>query len=185
MNHDPLKHEIEQLLHVEPSPQFAARVRTRVAQSRKPSPVWIRWSVGAAAVTFVAVVVAFVFPDARETVVAPPAEITVKTPAKELEQSPVRAPDRAVSIRKSAKPSTPTTAEPEVLVDPREIAAFRRFVVGEDEERIDLQKLLELREAAGKTTPVAEIALNPLPGLDPIVIEPVSFAAPKIEGERL
>jgi hypothetical protein len=96
------------------------------------------------------------------------------------------APQQPATVRRAAQPTTPRTAtEPEVLFDPREVAAFRKFVEGVQEKRIDLAKLIELQKAAAVPAPIEEIALMPIKDLEPIVIESLTFGARRIEGGSL
>jgi len=186
MNDDRLKREIEEALAVEPSPHFAAQVRARVAESARPSGVWIRWAVPAAAFALVALVTAVLFLELKETVVPKPVETVRNAPRDKTPKAPplptAQPPATAGPV---ARPSPATAAEPEVLFDPREMAAFRDFVEGVREDRIDITKLLELQQAAARTSPIEEIALMPIGDVEPLVIESLSFGAHRIEGGSL
>jgi hypothetical protein len=51
-----LEREIEDLLAVEPSPEFVAKVRQRIAAEASPSSRWLSWRHAVAAIGFAAVV---------------------------------------------------------------------------------------------------------------------------------
>jgi len=177
MNEDQLKREIEEALSVEPSLHFAAQVRARIAKNRKPSFLWIRWGVAVAGFVFVAVMVARVLPkEKEEAVVQTPAKTAITIPEKETSVPPT-------PVRRAAQPQKPAAKAPEVLIDPREVAAFERFVKSISEDRIDIKKLIELQKAAAKPAPVEEIALMPIGDLEPIVIEPLTPGPGRIESE--
>jgi hypothetical protein len=177
MNDDQLTREIEQALSVNPSPQFVARVRTRIAARREAS--WLRWSFGALALASVAVVVALGPLESKQTSVLAPAEVVVKVPQPKADGPPMP------TLQGTAQKSTPIKAEPEVLFDPREAAAFQKFVEGVRDKRIDLGQLVELQQAASQTAPIEEIALMPIDDLAPIVIESLSSGPRRIEGGSL
>ena len=183
MNDDQLKREIEDALSVEPSPQFAAQVRARIAESPQPSRFWIRWSVAAAAGLAAAAVVTLVFFDLREPGFSEPVKVATPVHAHVKEAPLMPVPEPTVTPGKARKPSS--TQEPEVVIDPREVAGFRKFVEGVQEDRIDLTKLIELQQAAAKPAPVEEIALMPIGDLTPIVIESLSIGTRRIEGGNL
>jgi hypothetical protein len=184
MNDDQLKRDIEEALSVRPSPQFSARVRARMAaESPRSSSTWIRW--GMPGFALAAVVAAVLLVEHEENAIPRPVAIARKAPEKKPEAPPMPATQPAVSIRRAAQPSTPTVAEPEVLFDPREVAAFRKFIEGVQEERIDLAKLIELQQAASRSVPIEEIALMPLGDFAPIVIESLTIGPRRIEGGSL
>ena len=191
MNDDQLKRDIEEALSVEPSAQFAAAVRARIAESPRPSSVWIRWGIPAAGFAMATALVAAVLVEPKETVIPNPAEIVRSVPEMKPQVPPMPARQRPVRVPRAIQPSpSPQTAAkqevlPEVLIDPREVAAFRRFIEGVKEERIDLAKLIELQKAAAVPEPIQEIALMPIEDLEPIVIESLTFGARRIEGGSL
>jgi hypothetical protein len=184
MNDDQLKREIEQALSVQPSPQFTARVRTRIGESRKPT--WIRWGVPAAGLSLAAVVVAAVLTEPKQIASPKPVEVIRMLQDRKVE-SPTKnvAVPKAVPVREAVQPVASTSREPEVLFDPREVAAFQKFVEGVRDKRIDLGNLIELQQAASQTAPIEEIALMPIDDLAPIVIESLSPGPRRIEGGRL
>jgi hypothetical protein len=182
MNDDQLKRDIEQALSVTPSAGFEARVRAHIAQSGPPALPWLRW--GAAAAAFVVFATGFAVwsPKPKENAVQVLQDIPVNAPAIEAVKA---ARPIALIEPRTIDSATPAPAEPEVLIDPREVAAYRRLIEGSPEKRIDLGKLFELQQAAAKTNAIEEIALMPIGDLDPIAIAPLTVGAPRIEGESL
>jgi hypothetical protein len=120
-------------------------------------------------------------------VIPNPVGIARSVPEKTPDVRPIPTPRRTVTIRRAVQPApSPRTAtEPEVLFDPREVAAFRRFIEGVQEDRIDLAKLIELQKTAAVPAPIEEIALMPIRNLEPIVIESLAFGALGVEGGNL
>ena len=189
MNDDQLKREIEDALSIEPSPQFAARVRARIGESPRRSRLWIRSAVAAAAGLAAAAVVTVVFFEPQESGISTPVK-PLRIEAKiqrELEDVTVLPPPPAtpVAVRRPAAVPPSRAQEPEVLIDPREVAAFRKFVEGVQANRIHLKMLIELQQAAAKPATIEEIALMPIGDLDPIVIESLTFGPRRIEGGSL
>lgn len=179
MNDDQLKHDIEEVLSIDPSPEFAARVRTRIAankQCSRTSASRVRWSLAGATLTAAAVMLVAVVSEPAETVMPYPVSIAGAEPKveEELPATPVPQP-----IRKA-----PKVSEPEVLINPRDAAAFRKFVEGIQEHRIDVSQLIELQRRATESLTIEDIALMPLDALEPIVIEPLPSVR-RIEGGSL
>jgi len=183
MNDDSLKREIEEALAVEPSPEFSSRVRQRIADQRaKRSARW-PWKVWAPALAMAVVAIAVLLyrpaqgpaPVQPERIaVAAPPEVPVPAP-KPPSPPTLKAPSKAPALKKAL-------LEPEVLIDPRETAAFRSFLNGIQQQRIDPSILEALFEAAEKSRSAA-IETMPVAGLEPIVIPPVTV--PEKEGGSL
>jgi hypothetical protein len=111
---DPLDRELASLLSVEPSPEFRARVRTRIAGEPSPRSWYLQWRVVACGVVAAAVVIAAVvgrvsLPGNGQR----PSRLVIAVP------SPRSA--RAVIHRSSP------TGEPEVLVAPRDARGLRQL----------------------------------------------------------
>ncbi len=135
---------LQAALAVEPSPEFVARVRRRVANEHEPAAsVWRwPWLVVAAGAAAAAILLAVVFsrphavpkPDATSStskadilLQSAPSPVvsgfgwTVDTPA------PKGVGPRTVSQVRPTAPARST--EPEILIDPREAMALRRVVI--------------------------------------------------------
>jgi hypothetical protein len=185
MNDDQLKRDIEEAVSVQPSPQFAAGVRARIAESPRPSSAWIRWGIPAAGFAMAAVVTFVMFVEPQEPEVQRRVVVVQRAQEKSPDVTPMPTPQRPALVRRAVQPARQTATEPEVLIDPREVAAFREFVEGVRDDRIDLAKVIELQRAAAKTAPIGGIALMPIGDLEPIVIESLRFGGRGIEGGRL
>jgi hypothetical protein len=98
------------------------------------------------------------------------------------EVAPVPQEVPGVIPRASAARKTP--AEPEVLIDPREAAAFRSFLDGIEKRKID-PVMLEKLFAAAERAQSAVIEPMPVAGLEPIEIPAVTAPAPEKEGGSL
>jgi hypothetical protein len=121
-----LDRELSELLAVQPSPEFAAKVRVRIEQQPTPSFAWRWWAAGA--IVTAAVLVIAVGADLRRTPPVTPAvqarpDVALPSPnpdwPKAIETAP-HAPPRVVV-------HVPNRTEPETLVDPSLAAAVRRL----------------------------------------------------------
>lgn len=167
---DPLA-ALSAALDVDPSPEFAARVRGRIEQH---SHARRRWSLVVAAGAVAAVMVAvwlrmepLVNREPQVTAVAEPAPAVVPVPAPPRD-APAQVEVRRVVQRDRARQLS-ARHEPEILIAPDEAIAFQRLVRALYEGRIvaadpvlvpTLQVGIEVR-----SLPFGEIA--------PIVVEPV------------
>jgi hypothetical protein len=177
--------EIREALDVEPSPEYLARVRTRIA-AEPASSTW-RWSWGLAAGCALAASVVLA------TIVLRPHE---RRPAPEVTEPPHAiaesvSPPAVAPPREGGPPSTraamPHTnfiaartrkPEPEVLIDQREMRTLRALIAGVRTGRIDLTASQNSRpHAPAELEPVADIVIAPL------TIEPIA-PAPGAEGVR-
>jgi hypothetical protein len=146
-----IERELAELLAVEPSPEFAAQVRTRIEQQSGRAFAWWRWallSCAAAAVILAAVVTVTRRTPASRPPVAPlHADVSLPHPEHVAERRTAEA-GRARVVRRT-RPLR--TAQPEILIDPSLAQAVRRLVV---EQRV-------LPEVPPETT------------LEPVVVEPL------------
>jgi len=144
-----LDRELRSLLAAEPSPDFVARTRARIAEA--PAPSWWQWSWAFAAVAalFVTAVAAALFARFGAAPISVPAETPLLAARTIVEASGALAVPfaprrlaRSVGSRSdvgSGFGRTVSTAltDPEVLIDPREARALRRLLNGIREHRID------------------------------------------------
>lgn len=186
MNEEQLKREIEEALSIEPSPQFMARVRREIAAEPRPQTRhWTLLAVGFA--TAALMVGTFVFvpgksgslvpatPKEIARTEAPPSPPIATVPSNEQPLKPVARVTPAAARR---------PAEPEVLFDPREAAAFQSFMKAVQEKKINASRLDALFEAVER----AAVQIDPMPIAGaPIEITPLETAAGEIqrEGETL
>jgi hypothetical protein len=183
--------EIRATLAVDPSPEFVARVRTRIASEPPRATSSLSWkfvAAGALAATIAIVVVSR--PEGKPTPVtqarraehiqlAPPAAIEQPGHAAALvpvvsgpstSSGPFRASSRDGVTRTSARVRT----EPEILLDPAETRALRRLIAGTGDGSLDLSAALRA------TTPMA----MDLPPIDAIVIAPLTIDPLTPSGEE-
>jgi hypothetical protein len=195
LNGSALDREIGEALDVDPSPDFLARVRQRIAAEPAPAYWWRRPPVILAAGAVVLAVAIWSMPDHRE----PPADVAAPTragnDAHAVAPSPTRNPEMAVapaseSARGLSRPAA--RAAVDVPADNWDVAAMEdRFavVIIAENERKALQWLgastrVEPAEPAAITVsaqraPAERPALPPVnfdaPEMDRPVFEPVSL----------
>lgn len=172
--------ELRRLLSVTPSPQFEARVRTRLSTERMAGGWWRRRWTLAAATAAATVVIALVSnalmldtPSSPERVppssdmavtrpAPPPVESASRPPVVEPRQPRPRAPETRIARSPAparAVQAASVTSEPEVLVDARQTAGIDR--------------LYEMARA-GTVLAVEE---RPATADQPIVVEPLRVPA--------
>jgi hypothetical protein len=183
MNDTAIVREIQAALAVDPSPEFIARVRTRIAAEPVTSGFWTRrpWATVLAAVA--AGVIAFAVVMSRPRDLAP-----VGSSARDIELESSLAPvvsgfSRTVdgtaeaghsgSGSRARKVAT-VRAEPEILLDPAETRALRRLIAGTRDGSLDLSAALRA------TTPTA----MDLPPIDLIAIAPLTIDPLTPSGEE-
>lgn len=174
--------QIRNALKVEPSPEFLARVRTRIANERAPS-AWRRsWTVAAAGAMAAAIVIAVVVsrpvpPIDRQPGPLTPGSIASSTPAP-ASTSVAQAFRPAIAGRSAKAFARRASAEPEILIDPAETRALRGLMTGVRDGRVNLEAVQNSVAPQPMTLePVGDIVIAPL------TIEPI---APRsgAEGER-
>jgi hypothetical protein len=194
MTDDVLDRDIASALAVDPSPEFVARVRTRVA-SERPS-VWpfatfriwrtasaSRWALSFAggAVVAVALVYAVVLlrpVGSKAPVVTSTLARTTSGPAEAGRRVPIPtetarhvpgSPSSPPATQRSAHPELVEGRDPALLLDPRETAALRSLIAGVRDNRVDLTPLLQ----PGAPAPMELPPVNDLV-IAPIAIEPLT-----------
>jgi len=193
MNDLTLERDIERALAVDPSPEFVARVRTRIAEEPAPSSRPFAWRLTAAAFAAAAVMVVVALrPEPRVA----PTLASVLAPRSIAESivvpsvGPAKAgPHENARPHEDARPHTSSPVgsgfsrtytsprAPAILIDAREMMALQRLIAGVRDARVDLTSLL-------KEAPPAPMALQPIDDLaiSPITIEPLAPSG--VEGER-
>lgn len=181
-----LDRELQSILAADPSPEFVARVRTRIASEPQRSAAWSMWMFAAAAAAVVAIAVVVSRGVPREGAAASkPLASRVLTPMAFVVSDINRRPmlshalpgpsPRAASLAATAMPQR---APDEILVDPREAAAIRALIRRVRTGGIDLAPVLNASTpTAMELAPVVEITI-----LD-IAIDPIA-PAPGAEGVR-
>jgi hypothetical protein len=187
MNDAALDRELRALLAVDPSPEFVARVRGRVA-AEPMQPAWRGWGMltyvgrgfspaaalaAAAAAIAIAVVVSRPPQAPARTAVAshdiglPPA--VVVPPTTQTNRASAAIP---VATRRVSAPPVQRTAAPEIVIDPAETRALIWLIRATREGRLDLPA------AVRATLPSA----TDLPAIDPIVIAPLTIDPLNVNG---
>jgi len=184
--------EIRNALRVDPSPEFLARVRTRIASEPTPSAWRWSWTLAAAGALVATVLIAVVLSRPRHQHPPAPDGVHAFTPAEApagptLQQTE---PAGSTAIRrpgplgpgdrrsaKAAAHATPVvsgsgrtvTREAEVLLDPSETRALRALITGGYDGRVDLAVLQ-------RDPSRAPMDLDPIAGIiiAPITIEPIA-----------
>jgi hypothetical protein len=175
--------EIRDALRVDPSPEFPARVRTRIASEPAPSAWRWSWTIAAAGALAAMALVAVVMSRPRHENPSAPGVAHAVTPAAAPDRpTPQQTePARSVAARRpdpsaSARPGAPraskgrtVTREAEVLLDPAETRALRSLIAGVREGRVDLA-------AAQRSVALAPMELAPITAIDiaPLGIEPIA-----------
>lgn len=189
MNDPSLDREIESLLATEPSTEFLARVRARVAEEPTPNRWRASWTFAAATAVAAAIVALTVWPSSEP---APSSSAPVGVPriAKSVETitpppssaAPTRlrthrTTTRAVVVAASSDRAIEIDL-PEVVVADNEKIAFATLVAGIRQSRFD---------AAVPAAPDLDrpLEIKELQAVEPIEIEPiVKLAVLQTEGER-
>jgi hypothetical protein len=188
MTSSAIEREIAQALAVEPSPEFLARVRMRVASEPPPRRAWATWMplmVGATAIA-AAVLIAVIAPWRRAPVRL--------TPVTTTSTNATAGKDVALAAAGSATPTavgsglsrtkTPqasqvsvgsafsrTVAEPEVLVPQAEIDMYRRLIASARASSpaalVEAPPEIVASEIAADVQPPSELTIEPIK-IDPI-----------------
>ena len=192
MNDAALEREIERALAVDPSPEFLARVRARIADEPAPASRGFGWlfagvaTVAAAAALVLAVrMVSPARPPATAPLLASksigsPVVVPAVSPAKAGHYVPkgVGRDDQSQYVvsgfSRTRRESSGFSRTSEPLFDARETTALQRLIADVREARVDL-------------TPLAKEGPMPLPDMDPLVISPIviePLTPGGVEGER-
>jgi hypothetical protein len=159
--------EIQAALAVDPSPDFLARVRTRIATEPPKVRSWVPWTLAAAGAmaAIVAIAVVISWPQGKPTPV---------TQAPGAEDIRLAAPTAIEQPRRAEAPEARRRPEPEILIDPAEVRALRRLITGTRDGSLDLSAALQA------TTPTA----MELPPIKAIVIAPLTIDPLTPSGEE-
>lgn len=181
---DPIDRELASLLSVEPSPEFRARVRERIALEPAPRSWYLQWRVAAAAAAALSVAVAVVV---IALVVGRPGGADSLRRANPVAVDPPRPPALAAAEpRATVTPHTPDRAvrrraprvnDVQVLVAPDEVRAFRQlaaivqrgraqFVFADEHESVAVQEPIWDIVVAPIAVAPLEVATNQEPAVD-------------------
>ena len=174
---DDLLKEIGDALRVDPSPSFAAGVRTRIAKESGHRRGWLMWFGWAGAAAAVAAGIA-VFSMSRRVEfaapgpVSPPVVAKAETPVAPQVETRVVAPVEAAGV---------TLPEPNAVISTRALRRDARpaaaVVVFPSDERQALDRLLRSLQAGRAFVPPSASAIDPVTGellpLPPVEIPPL------------
>jgi hypothetical protein len=182
-----LEREIEAVLDVEPSPEFLARVRTRVARERvDESWAWrsgLRWAGAALAIAALAVVAVWSLRDP----VPPPSEVHISTPTVGPSRTAPDEPD----LQNKTRPTLVASADPPTTEDHQDRPAVRtaraaqRQVVARQEVVVSGDEVVALRQLVGAIVarqvkavdiPALGVESAPLPAIEEIVLQPITLS---------
>jgi len=157
---DQIDRDLASLLSVEPSPEFRARVRARIATEPVPGSWYLQWRVVGAGVATVAVVIAMAMgrpsPIAIDRPALPAAAVVNSEPA----------PAPVPRIATTAHSRTPRAHEPEVLVAPGDLRGLRQLeaIVREGGAQFVFpdEHVSEIAQEPVKDIAIAPIAIAPI-----------------------
>jgi hypothetical protein len=168
LNDAALEHEIEALLAAEPSSDFLARVRSRVAEESMSGGRGWRWPVAAVAATVAVAVVGIGLWQPAQQPVPPAARMTasvkdsVPPPGADLEAHSV--PRQAVSVvtpRRSID-----IALPAVMIAESESRAFAMLVRTAPKTQFDF---------ASATPAMTPVEVDEIPRMQPVALNPIEI----------
>ncbi len=189
-----LDREIEKLFAVNPSPEFVAKVRERVATEPAPAASWWAWRLvpaGAGLAALVAVALLWPFEPAGTVSDVP----WTAASAKQAGNAPVVAPTQSAAAAPVAPaPAATRAARPraragEATVPGRATRAEAEIVISPEDARAFRLLLARVREGFVVTVPEGELELGeavvgpPWIEIEPVVIEPLAQLA-QDEGGR-
>jgi hypothetical protein len=190
MDDQSLNRELDAAVNVDPSPEFLARVRTRIAAEPAPSrwrPSWLMVPVAATAVVLLAVLAG-----ERTPYSEPAAPVAASLPAPGAVPPPVDVrgvrlqADRGVRLQPDPpgprlQPDPDRSLFPEVVVSPDEQSALAFVATITSNGRVeDLD--VEPADTHIEAVTLRDVEIVPITGLGQVRIEPLQIA--RLEGER-
>jgi hypothetical protein len=193
MNDQSIDRALREALDVSPSPDFVARVRTRIANEPASRSVWSRWAVwtpvAAGALAAAIALAVWVAKPAREVRLPAPSVAEGKpdtTAATNVPRQPVPTvrlkPDTTIVTKIPVVSAFPSLAlgtsrrtvvarkEPEILISQSESAALRRLIARASEAQIVVN---DSPLSASDSGPDPSAAVQPLPEIQPLKIDPI------------
>ena len=156
--------ELRRALAVDPSPEFLARIRTRIASEPDPAARPLSWNLVLTAVVAIAVVAIVAISGRPPALTKAPAPLTARTfvGATALVSPPPTTAHAFRSVDAGRPPSAGVKQELEVLIAADEARALRALISGVREGRIVLTPVLSAVPAASESVSVDEIAIEPI-----------------------
>ena len=167
--------DLQQLLSIDPSPEFAARVRSRIDENRQSRASnrwgWIGLAVAAAATVILVAALRTdqSSPTTQPVEIADRADMTLKVPPVEHNPSPLPTAPHQVATRRGSTPTAAPPASPEVIIDPAMTDAIRRMAMSLRNTQPDAAAAEQLQIEMGELVPltiaeplnVPELVLKP------------------------
>jgi len=182
-----LERDLESLLAVDPSPEFLARVRTRVAEEPASASRRFRWHVAAAVAAVAIVVIGVLAWRPSETAVVSVNAPIAAAPAPPTTRSPdrsVTAVDRTPAVVSRREPAPVAASKPPIEV------VLPEIVVAENESRAFAGLMASIRQTRFELSlPVASalegpVTVDEIPALTPVKLDPIEIK-PIVEGVTL
>ncbi len=169
---DPLDREIESMLAVDPSPEFLARMRTRVAEEPGPSAWRWGWTFAFAGVAVATMVAVVVWQSGQR---APSSEIPVQLPQVAEAVAPPAPVAVEVERPRASRRAGPTirareTANLTPMISPDDARAFELLLstIRQDEVVLVLRDDMPDSALSASTLAVAPITIEPVPVPEPL-----------------
>jgi hypothetical protein len=154
--------DLQRLLSIEPSPEFATRVRVRIHERREPHATRWAWF-GVAIATAAAVILAAMLrtnhssPAGQRVEIAGRPDTTLRAaPPSEPGPSPsTTSAAHSAAIRKQPTRTAAAPATPEIIVDPAMTEAIRRMAMSLRNTEADASVAKQLQIEMGEPAPLA------------------------------
>jgi len=167
--------ELQDLLAIEPAPEFTARVRARIEDDAQPGGwfTWPRLAMGAGSIAVLTVAAVVLVPSARNAPSAiAPAMASTQTPTPAVTPQPV--------VRSDQQPSTPPAVARSEHATIARVARNRDpEVIMPTEERRGMRRLLAMASQGDQAVVALLTVPNSSPesplGTPPIVIQPLTI----------
>ena len=167
--------DLARLLSIEPSIDFAARVRARINERPQPRHQWWGWA-GlplASAVVLVVLLTSRTGPEPSKVASTPAAghpDVVLDSPSARTPDTPVAVvvPSPHATPRPQLQ-STPHVKEPEVLIDPSVAAAIRRLAMAVRNTSLDGTGAEALQIEVGNPS---DLVVSELPSIPELVLKP-------------
>lgn len=163
-----IDHQIKDALNVEASPEFLARVRTRIAKEPAPAAWRGPWTLAAAGAMAAVVVGAVIVSRPAQPIRSAETFVAAGPKGPGLQETPGSAHPKGPALQAEAAAARPVVSgfsrtvlpqQPEILLDPAETRALRALVDGVHAGRIDLA-------AAQRSTAAEPMVLAPIGELE-------------------
>jgi hypothetical protein len=171
LNDAALEQEVEALLSVQPSPEFVARVRSRVADESMSAGSGWRWPIAAVAMTVAVAVIGTVLWQSVEQTAPPAPQLTAASldsvpnpPGPDLESHIV--PPEVVSV--VAPRRSIDIALPAVIIAENETRAYAVLIASRSTRRVEVS-------SSTARTVADPIEVDKMPAIEPVALAPIEI----------